>query len=169
MAQQAIVDVMGTPVSQLATGVFVPVTERVVAIAVERNAAAVTFPDLWQCPVSDFRCRTEPQVPVEFCRNGRDPEVLGEEPNPPMPQVTFLTVPIRPARTRAMACRKRCPDSATLHRADLEDTAGLLNDFLDQLAFCDGQCERLFAVDVFACEHRFDSDLRVPMIRRLRS
>ena len=38
-------------------------------------------------------------------------KICGEGPNPPIPQVTFLTSPIRPALTKATACRNRFPDS----------------------------------------------------------
>ncbi len=37
--------------------------------------------------------------------------MTGEGDMPPMPHVTFLTVPMRPCFTRATACRKRCPHS----------------------------------------------------------
>lgn len=58
--------------------------------------------------------------------------------------------------------------------ADLEHASGLLDHFFDQLAFIDRQRQWLFAVYVFAGQHRFDfagqhrfdSDLGVPVIER---
>ena len=82
-----------------------------------------------------------------------------------MPQVTFLTVPMRP-------CSPARPPAGivagfgSLHRANLEDAAGLLDDLFNQLSFVDGQRERFLAVDVFPSVHRFDRDLRVPVVGR---
>lgn len=50
--------------------------------------------------------------------------------------------------------------------ADLEHASGLLDHFFDQLVFIDRQRQWLFAVYVFAGQHRFDSDLGVPVIGR---
>ena len=92
--------------------------------------------------------------------------MTGEASMPLMPHVTFLTVPMRPFFTRATACRKPLLGFGSLHRADLKDAASLFDDLLNQLAFVDGQRERLFAVDVFSGVHRFDRDLGVPVVGR---
>ena len=92
--------------------------------------------------------------------------ITGEPVPPLMPQVTFLISPIRPSRINAIALQEPLIGLGPLHRSDLEDAAGLLDDLFDQLAFVDRQRQRLFAVDVLAGQHRFDGDLRVPVIRR---
>jgi hypothetical protein len=74
--------------------------------------------------------------------------------------VTFLILPIRHGGQKLII------ELGSLHRANLEDPTGLLNNLLDQFAFVDRQCQRLFAVDIFASSHRLNTDLRVPVIRR---
>ncbi len=92
--------------------------------------------------------------------------MTGEGDMPLMPHVTFLTVPMRPCFTRATGLQEAMPTFGTLHGADLEDTACFFDDLFDQLSFVDGQRERFFAVDVFSRVHRFDRDLRVPVVGR---
>ena len=46
----------------------------------------------------------------------------------------------------------------------LEDSLGLVQNLDDLLSFENRQRQRLFAVDILAGPHRFDGDLRVPVI-----
>ena len=53
---------------------------------------------------------------------------------------------------------------ATLLRTDLENATGLLKDFQNLLTFANRQRQRLFAIDVFASQHRVDGKFGVPVI-----
>ena len=55
---------------------------------------------------------------------------------------------------------------ASLLGTYLENPSGFLGHLGDLLAFLNGQCEWLFAINVLACLHRMDCDSRVPMVRR---
>ncbi len=55
---------------------------------------------------------------------------------------------------------------APLHRADLNDAAGLFDHFAQQLALVDGERHRFFGIDVFARLAGGDGDGRVPMVGR---
>ena len=69
---------MGSPVGELSAGVLVPVAERIVAIAVERHAAAVTFSQFWQSPIRNLGGRTEPKVPIKLFGNSHLRNDLGD-------------------------------------------------------------------------------------------
>ena len=47
----------------------------------------------------------------------------------------------------------------------MEDIAGVINNRAEELAFVDGQRQRLFDIDIFACAEGVGGHFYVPMIR----
>ena len=61
-------------------------------------------------------------------------------------------------------CFDELVERAALLRSDLNDSPGLFLNLANQFAFVDRQCQRLFAVDIFAGVHGFNQWFGVPVI-----
>ena len=84
-----------------------------------------------------------------------------------MAQVTRFTLPMRPSRmSPTAACRNFCPISLRCCVPTWKTRLVSLSTLMNLLPLFNGEGERFFAVDVFAGFHRFDGDLRMPVIRR---
>ena len=115
--------------------------------------------------VVDFGGLTQPGVPVDV--GGRvgffEGSALGSAPD-----VTgyLLNFPDSAFPDDSDGGKKFLAHFASLLGAYLENPSGFLGHLGDLLAFLNGQCEWLFAINVLACLHRMDCDSRVPMVRR---
>ena len=144
------VDVVCSPVGHLSSRVLVPPTKLVMT----------TFLD-----VVDFGGLTQPGIPVDV--GGRvgffEGSALGSAPD-----VTgyLLNFPDSAFPDDSDCGKKFLAHFASLLGTYLENPSGFLGHLGDLLAFLNGQCEWLFAINVLACLHRMDCDSRVPMVRR---
>ena len=145
------------PVGQLAARVFIPPAELVVATRPAFGLAVVAG----QIAKVSLGHGTEPAVPVEVLRGLGDGNVGAA-----WGAVDAAGRALEFADASGLKQRDRFdePLVAALLGADLDDPSRLAAGLADQLAFGDRQRHRLFTVDVFACEHRFDGDFGVPVI-----
>lgn len=63
------VDVVSAPVRQLATCILVPFPERIMAVAIKRNATTVAFSKLRQRAIVNLGSGPEPEIPIQSLRN----------------------------------------------------------------------------------------------------
>ena len=144
------IDVVRTPIRELAAGVLVPPTELVVAALVDEI---------------DDRSLPLPGVPIELLRwlalRKRAADITAADADRDLLDVaeqTFLDHVDRSQKAIFVAA---------LLSADDEDAVGVfLAGVANELVLFERQRQRLLAEDVLARLQRFDSDLHVPVIRR---
>ncbi len=154
------IDVVGTPIGQLAARVLVPPAELIVAVGVAATLAVLAG----QVPVVDFGCGSEPAIPVEFLRHidDRNRWARRRTTNRCLKAIDFA----KPTLGNDGHRLDEQVERASLLRAHLNNTVGVLLYLANQLAFVDRQGQWLLAVDVFAGQHRFHQRLGVPVVGR---
>ena len=107
--------------------------------------------------------RAEPPFPVQ---RGRRIDLLERAAG--VRRADLAGHPFHLANAAGLHQRDRCKELllelASLLRAHLEHAAGLLDCLADELAFVDGERERLLAVNILARLERLDRDLHMPVI-----
>ena len=113
--------------------------------------------------VIDLRCRPQPAIPIELSGNlgNRNWRTRRRSTDRGLNVVNLAESTLGDQRHRF----DKQVESASLLGTHLDDATGLFLYLANQLAFVDRQCKWLFAVDVFAGQHRFDERFGVPMVR----